>query len=262
MVHQIVVTSLDWVVSWEVAVESTFLNRLKSILLALNDRGVVVVGFTGCDREEIEPIRAELSWHAPFIIESGSAILTPVSQPPFSTPLGELDGNYFVETLGCPYVQARAGLRVLANLISHPLKGFGDFTVPKLERFLAISAEAAHRAKAREFSEPFMTPKAVDADVLVNAAADMGFSVVLRDPQKTRFSELIGAKASVSSAVAKVVNAYQLDNESASVVVIGTAEDLQQVLPDEDGAAVWPVIEVRSPEQWLAELESCGTKIL
>ncbi|MEL6816866.1 MAG: hypothetical protein AAFP03_18980, partial [Cyanobacteria bacterium J06598_3] len=170
-------------------------------------------------------IRESLGLTAPFITESGSGIFTPVSHNPFNPALGEKDGDYYVEILGCPYVQARAGLRVIANIISHPLKGFGDFTVDQLKRFSKVSEEVAHQAKAREFSEPFMTPKAVEAEALTQAAEEMGFEVVLRSPEEGRFSELIGAGAGIVPAIQRLVSAYQKQLPEGEVLqVVGVSD--------------------------------------
>ena len=242
MTQKVVLTSLDWVMG----AESAFLAQVKLVLAALRDKEVAVVGYTGCDRAEVEPIRAELDWHDPFMTESGSAIFTPVAYNPFPNSLGELDDPYFVEALGCPYVQARAGLRVLANLISHPLKGFGDFTVPQLEKFMKVEEDVAHRAKAREFSEPFMTPKAVETAALIDAAKEMGFDVVLRDPEVSRFSDLVGAGVSVAAAAARVVAAYGADE----VAVVGAEEDVDAI-----AAETWRKIVVRSQADWLDSLK-------
>ena len=256
MANGVVVVSLDWVMG----AEADLLAQIKSALAALKERAVAVVGATACDRAEVEPIRAELEWHDPFITESGSAIFTPVHHNPFSEPLGEQDGDYFIEELGCPYVQARAGLRVLANLMSHPLKGYGDFTVPQLEKFLEVPEDVAHRAKAREFSEPFMTPKAVAADALVQAAEEMGFQVVLRDPAKNRFSELVGAGASLAGAIAQLVDAYRQENSDAFAVAIGQEEELALfsagAFSTKEHKGKWAEVEVRSPEEWLERLSS------
>ena len=205
MVNQIVLTALDGVL----------LNSLEDCVLLqpLVDRlkasGVPVIIFTERDRAEVEPIRQRLGLTSPFITESGSGIFTPVDANPFDPPLGEQDGAYYVEELGCPYVQARAALRVIANLISYPLKGFGDFTVEQLQRSAGISAAAAHQAKAREFSEPFMTPKAVQPDKLHQAAEEMGFRIVLWRSENGRFSELVGGQAGLAPAAERIIAAYQ-----------------------------------------------------
>lgn len=256
MAEKMVVTSLNWVMGdWVTGSDAAFLSQLKPVLAELRRKNVAVIGFSDRDRAEIEPLRTALNWSDPFVVESGSAIFTPVDHNPFSVPMGEQDGAYFVAEFGCPYVQSRAGLRVLANLISHPLKGFGDFTVPQLERFLKISEEVAHRAKAREFSEPFMTPKAVETDVLVKAAKEMGFEIVLRDPETTRFSELVGGGASVSEAIAQIISAYKQDNAAASVVVLGTEADRQSVLSATETVNDWAAVIVRSQDEWLAQLK-------
>ncbi len=195
--------------------------EVKSALSRLSADGVAVILFSQCDRAQLEPIRQALDLDDPFIVESGSAIFTPVVSNPFEeTPqkaLGDRDGDYFVIQLGCPYVQARAGLRVIANIISHPLKGLGDFTIPQLQRLASLSEDAAHRVKAREFSELFMTPKAVEPEALERAAQEMGFSVIWRTIEESRFSELLGAGASLTAAVKALLFAYAFTDETLEV---------------------------------------------
>ena len=222
MVKQIVLTVWDGSFLRAIGSDEALCVEVKKAIARLKAKNIPVIVLTECDRAELEPIYRQLNLTDPFITESGSGIFTPVNHNPFSPALGEQEGDYYVQELGCPYVQARAALRVLANGISHPLKGFGDFTVPKLERFLEISETAAHRAKDREFSEPFMTPKAVDAAVLTRAAKEIGFDIVLRDPEENRFSELVAAGVSLPAAVEQVVNAYQSqDSPGKALQVIG-----------------------------------------
>ncbi len=204
MANQIVLTAWDGFLTALKEDES-----LPQMMASLKGKGVPVIAFTERDRAELEPIRQQLNWIDPFITESGSGIFTPVAYNPFSQALGEQDGDYYVQELGCPYVQARAGLRVLANSISHPLKGFGDFTVPQLQKFLGISESDAHQAKAREFSELFMTPKAVEPAALIEAAEEMGFGIILRNSEESRFSELMGAEVGLAAAIGQVIAAYQ-----------------------------------------------------
>ena len=269
MVDQIVLTALDGTLlnSSEVGAPEERSNensddryeQLRSLLEQLREKGIPVILFSRRDRTEIDSIRQQLGLVDPFIAESGSAVFTPVDHNPFEPSLGEKEDNYFVLTLGCPYVQARAGLRVLANIISHPLKGFGDFTVPQLQKLAGISEQAAHQAKAREFSELFMTPKAVDSAELQQAAEDMGFEVVLRSKEETRFSELLGSGASLATAASAVGEAYltQLEpGKSLSVTVISSRSDnlaaLSQVKSDLD-IATWREVltDAPAPDGWL-----------
>jgi mannosyl-3-phosphoglycerate phosphatase len=242
-------------------------GELQQMLARLQGLGVPVVVFTQRDRAELEPLREQLAWQDPFITESGSALFLPVDPPLFDQAIGEREGNYYVVEFGCPYVQARAGLRVLANVVAHPLKGFGDFTVPQLQKFLGVSEDEAHRAKAREYSEPFMTPKAVAASVLEAGAAEMGFAVVSRGAEASRFSELVGAGAGLSAAIRQVLAAYQQrqsegeglraialshPSQPLSDVTDALSEDALSEMADLD----WTVATAETDSEWVAAVEN------
>ena len=214
-------------------------GKAKQAIAQLAKKSIPVILFSDRSRAEIEPVREQLGLTAPFIVEGGSAIFTPVENSPFKTPLGERDGNYYLYELGCPYVQARAGLRVLANEISHPLKGFGDFTVQQLERSLGVSEERAHLAKAREFSEPFMTPKSVDLDNLKQSAKEMGFEVVIQDAEDSRFSLLKGAKANLADAIKAVIAAYEEVEGALQIGGIAANQEEMNALSTARGTGNW-----------------------
>ncbi len=255
-VTQIVFVALDGLL----AVDG---EQAKRAIAQLTEQNMPMIVFGEGDRAELEPIRADLGLTAPFIVESGSAIFTAVDANPFAMPLGERDGDYYVYELGCPYVQARAGLRVLANEISYPLKGFGDFTVQQLERSLELSEAEAHRAKAREFSEPFMTPKSADLDALKQAAKEIGFDVVLKDSLDSRFSFLRGQAASLTTAAEKIIEGYQahLDKaETLKVKGISTQRADLDCLSLAKGTADWSGALISTTNgmaaAWLAAIES------
>lgn len=259
MANQIVLTAWDGAFLTALQADSS----LPQMMASLKEKRVPVIAFTWRDRAELEPIRAQLSWIDPFITESGSGIFSPVADDPFSPALGEQDGDYYIQELGCPYVQARAGLRVLANLLGHPLKGFGDFTVPKLQQFLEISEDAAHQAKAREFSELFMTPKAIESAALIKAAEEMGFGIILRSAEESRFSELIGAKAGLAAAVEQVIAAYQHQLASGETLrVLGLSDradelaTLAKASASSSSPADWQDSIVSAPLGWRAAVES------
>lgn len=238
-------------------------ERLRAAIAQLKEQTVPVIVFTERDRTELEPVRQSLGFVDPFIVESGSAIFTPVSHNPFAPALGEKEDDYFVMALGCPYVQARAGLRVIANVVSHPLKGFGDFTVPQLQKMAKLSEAASHQAKAREFSELFMTPKAVEADALRQAAEEMGFEVILREPEESRFSELLGAGTSLIAAVKTLLAAYQAQSapgQNLKIMAISNrSSDLSALteVSDDLGIADWQSVLVETAtEDWLGAIAS------
>lgn len=239
-------------------------EQAKGAIARLNEQNIPMIVFGDCDRAELEPIRANLGLTAPFIVESGSAIFTAVDANPFTTPLGEQDGHYYVYELGCPYVQARAGLRVLANEIAYPLKGFGDFTVQQLERSRDLSEAEAHRIKAREFSEPFMTPKSADLAALKRAAKEIGFDVVLKDSLDSRFSFLRGQAASLTTAAEKIMETYQEQSdqvETLKVKGISTQQADLDCLSLAKGTADWSSVLISTANgretAWLEAIESC-----
>lgn len=258
MARRIVFTAVNE--SWLNSLEEML--KMRSALGRLQAAEISVILFSQCDRAQLEPIRRALDLGDPFIVESGSAIFTPVECNPFEPPLGDRDGEYFVMQLGCPYVQARAGLRVIANMISHPLKGLGDFTIPQLQRLADLSEEAAHQAKDREFSELFMTPKAVDPELLQRAAEEMGFDVILRAAEESRFSELVGSGASLTAAVEALLSAYSPLGNALEVVGLShhqaALDCLRAAAQSVDAEASFEEMLLPSAltERWITAIES------
>jgi mannosyl-3-phosphoglycerate phosphatase len=254
MINRIVLTAWDGAF-WEAMQGDA---ALPALMASLKGKGVPVIVFTERDRAELEPIRRQWDWVDPFVTESGSGIFTPVNHNPFNPALGDQEGDYYVQELGCPYVQARAGLRVLANAIAHPLKGLGDFTVPQLQKLLGVTAEAAHQAKAREFSELFMTPKAVEPTVLVQAAEEMGFGMILRPAEESRFSELLGPEAGLAGAIAQLIAAYQNQlppGETLQVIGLSSHEADLVTLSEVSAEMDWQGVLLKAePTEWTAAL--------
>ena len=264
MARRIVLTDLneDLGKGWLEHPES--LLKVKSVLAQLSAAGSSVILFSAGDRVQLELLRRTLDINAPFIVESGSAVFTPVNQNPFVASLGNRDGDYFVMQFGCPYVQARAGLRVIANMISYPLKGFGDFTIPQLQRLVGLSEEAAHHAKAREFSELFMTPKAIEPTVLQQAAEAVGFNVIWRTAEESRFSELLGAGADLTRAVEAVLSAYAPSGEPLAVLGVSSHQSVLDCLHaaketiGNEATFKERLLASASADSWIAAIDSSG----
>ena len=191
------------------------------IIQQLKDLKIPVVPVTSKTRAEVATLRQEVGLTDPFVTENGSGIFIEVNHNPFGKPLGEQEGEFYVVALGCPYVQARAGLRVIANELRHSLLGFGDMTIKRLEKYTGLSAKDAQEAKAREFSEPFITPKAVTSEQMVEAVESLGFKVVVGD----RFSHLIGPEAGKGNAVNQLVSLYQDMLPAGETIVTATTRN-------------------------------------
>ena len=236
----------------------------------LKQAGIPVVPVTSKTRREVETLRAEIGLQDPFVVENGSAVFIPRRQTLFQLPAGEDMEDYRVLQLGCNYVTARAGLKAIAQSIGRPLKGFGDWSVDQIVQLTGLPQDDAKQAKAREFTEPFMTPKNVAPEALRDAVEDMGFKVVIGD----RFSHLIGGEAGKGIAVRRLVELYQAQQGTAEpVTTIGLGNspndldmlahvDYPIVLPGESGPHPrladrgWTIAPTPAPEGWKLAVEA------
>lgn len=244
------------------------------LLERLMQEGIPVIPVTSKTRQEVETLRQQVGLRDPFIVENGSAIYRPRSQnpaqisqfqiPQFQQADWEETGDYQVLQLGCTYVVARAGLKAIAQELGRPLKGFGDWSVEQVEQMTGLSHQAAHQAKAREFSEPFMTPKNVEMATLVATVEDFGFRVVVGD----RFSHLLGGEAGKGAAIKHLTELYKASlpaGSSVTTVGLGNSPndldmlenvDIPIVLPGETGPHPqlanrgWQVAPVPAPDGW------------
>lgn len=262
MTQLIIFTDLDGTLlnseTYDYAVTVPIIQQLKSLKIP-------VIPVTSKTRAEVSTLRKDVGLSDPFVTENGSGIFVETNHNPFKEPPGEQEGDYYVVDLGCPYVQARAGLRVIANELHHSLLGFGDMTIARLQKYTDLSAKDAQEAKAREFSEPFITPKAVAAEQLVAAVESVGFKVVVGD----RFSHLIGPEAGKGNAVKRLVELYQSSlPPEETIVTIGlgnSPNDLDMlehvdhpiVLPGNEGPHPqlgergWEVASSPAPQGWI-----------
>ncbi|PZV09206.1 MAG: haloacid dehalogenase [Leptolyngbya sp.] len=239
-------------------------------LAKLADQGIPVIPVTSKTRQEVAQLRQDVGLRDPFVVENGSAIYIPTDYTGFALPPGgDVDG-YRVLPLGCNYVTARAGLKAIAQDLGRPLKGFGDWTVDQVVQLTGLSPTEAKQAKAREFTEPFMTPKNVPTDQLREAVEAMGFRVVIGD----RFSHLIGGEAGKGRAVHQLVQLYQASGpEAQPITTIGlgnSPNDLDMlenvdhpiVLPSAHGPhpqladRSWQIAPAPAPEGWAIAVES------
>lgn len=245
------------------------------VLETLKQKGIPVIPVTSKTRAEVAALIQTVGITDPFVVENGSAIFIHRGTCPFALPEGEDDGPYRVVGLGVAYVMARAGLRVLAQAIGRPLKGFGDFSVEQIQTLTGLSEADAQQAKAREFSEPFMTPKNVTPEKLMNAAESIGFQVVVGD----RFSHLIASSAGKGGAVCELVEHYRTtlpEGETITTVGLGNspndlamlkAVDQAIVLPGEAGPHPklgdrgWTIAPAPAPEGWAMAVQQVLTTI-
>lgn len=209
------------------------------VLETLKQQGVPVIPVTSKTRAEVVTLIQQIGLTDPFVVENGSAIYIPRETCPFALPEGEDEGPYRVVALGVAYVMARAGLKAIAQELGRPLKGFGDLSVEQVQQLTGLSADEAHEAKMREFTEPFLTPKNTPPAQLTAAVEEMGFKVVVGD----RFSHLIGGQAGKGLAVHQLVDLYQPTfpaDEQIVTVGLGNSPNDLDMLENVDHAIVLP----------------------
>ncbi|MBD0269346.1 MAG: HAD-IIB family hydrolase [Cyanobacteria bacterium Co-bin8] len=239
------------------------------MLERLGTEGIPVIPVTSKTRREVETLRQRVGLRDPFVVENGSAVFIPHDQSQFQLPEGEDADGYRILQLGCTYVVARAALKAIAQQLGRPLKGFGDWTVEQIEQMTKLAYADAQQAKAREFTEPFMTPKNVEPETLVAVVEDFGFRVVVGD----RFSHLIGGEAGKGAAVRQLTALYQTGLPAGSTVkTVGLgnspndldmleAVDIAIVLPGPSGPHPkladrgWQVAPEPAPEGWALAVE-------
>ena len=244
MTQLIIFTDLDGTLlngeTYDYAATVPIIQQLKSL-------NIPVIPVTSKTRAEVTTLRQDVGLSDPFVTENGSGIFVEINHNPFDQPPGEAEDDYYVVDLGCPYVQARAGLRVIANELRHSLLGFGDMTIARLQKYTGLSAQDAQEAKAREFSEPFITPKSVSSEQIVEAVEAVGFKVVVGD----RFSHLIGPDAGKGNAVKQLVTLYQsiLPPEETIVTIgLGNSPNDLDMLENVDHPIVLPGIKGPHPQ--------------
>ena len=252
MTQLIIFTDLDGTLlnseTYDYAATVPIIQQLKSL-------NIPVVPVTSKTRAEVSTLRKDVGLTDPFVTENGSGIFVEINHNPFNQPPGEQEDDYFVVELGCPYVQARAGLRVIANELHHSLLGFGDMTITRLQKYTGLNANDAQEAKAREFSEPFITPKALTSKQIVEAVEAVGFKVVVGD----RFSHLIGPEAGKGNAVKHLVSLYKATlppEETIVTVGLGNSPNDLDMLEHVDHPIVLPGVTGPHPQ-----LDDRGWKI-
>lgn len=187
------------------------------VLATLKTRHVPVIPVTSKTRKEVEVLCQALSLAEPFITENGSGVFIPAGDRRFELAQTEAWDRYQVLQLGCTYADARQGLHQIAKQLDEPLVGFGDLRVEDIMDRTGLSAPEAELAKARDFTEPFVTPKTISPDVMQATVDAAGFRVVVGD----RFSHLIGQGAGKGNATRQLIQAYRAVVPDQPLTTIG-----------------------------------------
>lgn len=234
----IIFTGLDGML---LPIEDHDYELITSVVQEFSQRDIPLIPVTNNTRAEVEELSRKIGLSTPFVVEQGSGIFIPQSNNNFTSPETNTVDNYHLYQLGCSYTEARAALKAVQEEISKILRGFGDMDEANIQSLKGLSLAAARRAKAREFSEYFMTPSRLDISTLQEIAIEYGFKIL---PQGD-LSLIMGGKANQKQAIQWLKQNYQAGSDSKITTVgLGSTEqdlalleavDIPVVIPTPEG---------------------------
>ena len=136
--------------------ESYEFEAARPALEHLKHQGIPVVLCSSKTQTEIELHRELLGLTDPFIVENGGAILIPEGYFPVPHAFFRPAGVYGMIELGVPYVRLAQTLHEIRHITGLDLHGFAEMRPEKVALFTGLDLEAARRAKARRYDEPFV----------------------------------------------------------------------------------------------------------
>ena len=122
----------------------------------LKRQGIPVVLCSSKTQAEVEFHREILGLTDPFIVENGGAILIPGGYFPVPHAFFRPAGAYGMIELGVPYARLTQALCDIRRVTRFDLHGFAEIRPEKVAFFTGLDLEAARRAKARRYDEPFV----------------------------------------------------------------------------------------------------------
>lgn len=226
----IIFTGLDEIL---LPLEDDSYGSIATAVEKLQQQNILLVPVTNRTRAEVEALLNKIDLNAPFIVEEGSGIFVTQSDRNFAVRETKTVDSYYLHQLGCTYTEARAALKVVQEEINKILRGFGDFDEADIQPLIGGSLAQARRAKAREFSEYFLTPNRIAIKELQKVAIEYGFKVIFGD----RLSLIVGQGADEVKAVQWLLQNYRSASEDKLVSVglgfknEGLAEVLDTIVP-------------------------------
>jgi len=119
-----------------------------------------------------------------------------------------------------PYGRIRGVFAVLKSRFK--ITGYGDLSSLEVAGLTGLAVGEAERAKAREFSEPFLLESVPDLTELKRLAAKEGMKIV----RGGRFYHLIGAGQDKGTAVRSVRDIYRRNDGGGHIAIgIGDSEN-------------------------------------
>ncbi|AFM26808.1 HAD-IIB family hydrolase [Desulfomonile tiedjei] len=161
---------------------------------------------------EMEPLHEALGFTDPYVVENGGGIVVP-PESRLKETISFIAGSAglvseqraSVWALGKSYEEVVAGLREISEETGVRLLGFSSMSDADVTCLTGLSLNDARKARARQFSEPFLIIEDVlpEAEPMEAAAAKRGLTVV----KGGRFWHLMGHNGK-GAAVSSLIRAY------------------------------------------------------
>jgi len=178
--------------------------------------GVPVIICSSKTKAEIEHIKRQIGNDHPFISENGGGAHIPVSL--FPPPDLSYAGLFWVLKLGVSHSTLRRTLEKIRDETQVEIVGLSDMNDEELAGLTGLEGDALHRARLREFDEPFTirneTPK--KASRVCEAIQKSGFIYT----RGGRFHHITGNNDK-GRALKKIMELYKSLNEDVKSAALG-----------------------------------------
>ena len=248
--------------------ESYKFEAARPALEHLRRQGIPVVLCSSKTKAEVEFHRELLGLTDPFVVENGGAIFVPEGYFPVRHAFLRPAGMYGLIELGLPYARLTQALCDIRRVTGFDLHGFGEMRPEQVALLTGLDLEAARRAKARLYDEPFV------ADL--NAQQIQRLTSETRRRKLTlsrggRFYHLTGRN---TKGIAVVLLTLLYRSNSPDLITVGLGDgandlsmlervDIPVVIPREqflvDTALMgrpWRVAPAPGPEGWAAAVQA------
>ena len=185
----------------------------KEALNLAEYRGIDIIFSTSKTKAEIDIYCKNTENKNPFIVENGGALFIPVDffdKKNICEPLPSND-QYLIKTFGLPYKKILRELNHIKANSKIKIKGFSDMSEEEISKITGLSFQECKLAKAREYSEPFMTINKISSreiNELLTLVQSRGLNII----SGGRFYHLVGS-SNKGTAVRYLVDIYKKQNE-------------------------------------------------
>ncbi len=195
--------------------------EVQPIIRQLVTLEVAVVFNSSKTKAEVEYYKRKLRLSEPYIVENGSAIITPKGY--FRSKFPSTKQSQFSNTiqLGVGYAEIRKKLADIQKKTNAKLIGFGDMSPREIAQDAKLPIELARLSKEREYDEPFRIIEGSETSV-IQAIKEAGLSYT----KGGRYFHLLG-DTDKGRALATLRDLYL--KEYLKIVTIGVGDGLNDL---------------------------------